>query len=182
LRKSHINATVAAYRGGINENKTTMLVIFDLDGTLISSYLDEPDQAYDRWHVLPRRRERLAELLARGNTIGVVTNQGGVALGYVSEEQALTKIAQALDALGLPAGTAVAVCFGHVESQDPRYNRPEVVARRKPSGTMIREVIAAHLDAAASGVIYVGDRLEDQAAATDADVPFIHAEQYFGDD
>ena len=159
-----------------------MLVTFDLDGTLISSYLDEPDQAYDRWHVLPGRRERLAELFATGHTIGIVTNQGGVALGYVSEEQALAKIAQALDALGLPPDTTVAVCLGHAESQDPRYNAPEVVARRKPSGIMIREIIAAHPTAAASGVIYVGDRPEDRAAANNASVPFIHAEQYFGDD
>lgn len=158
-----------------------MLAIFDLDDTLISGYMDEPDQAYDRWHVLPGRGERLAELLATGHTIGIVTNQGGVALGYMPEEQAYAKIAQALDTLGLPADTTVAMCFGHPESQDPRYNAPEVVARRKPSGTMIREIIAAHPTAAASGVIYVGDRPEDHAAAANAGVPFIHAEQYFGD-
>jgi D-glycero-D-manno-heptose 1,7-bisphosphate phosphatase len=158
-----------------------MLVIFDLDGTLISSYMDEPDQDYGRWHVLPGRRERLAELLTTGHTVGIVTNQGGVGLGYTPEEQAHAKIAQALDTLGLPPDTTIAVCFGHVESQDPRYNHPEVVARRKPSGIMIREVIAAQPTAAAAGVIYVGDRPEDQAAANDAGVPFIHAAQYFGD-
>jgi len=37
-----------------------MLILFDLDGTLISAYMDNPDRQYHRWHILSGRRELLA--------------------------------------------------------------------------------------------------------------------------
>ena len=56
-----------------------MLVLFDLDGTLISSYMEAPDRRYDAREVLPGRREKLARLLIEGHRVGIATNQAGVA-------------------------------------------------------------------------------------------------------
>ena len=52
-----------------------MLYLFDLDGTLISSYMDNPDKNYDTWEVLPGRKAMLNRLLMRGDTMCVITNQ-----------------------------------------------------------------------------------------------------------
>src|SRR5438270_7440719 len=103
--------------------------------------MDTPDRRYGDWHVLPGRRETLARLRAAGHAVAVVTNQAGVAFGYVSESQVRRKIAAALEALGLPADTPVAVCFAHPQARAYRYRSPKELARRKPSGAMLREVI-----------------------------------------
>jgi phosphoglycolate phosphatase-like HAD superfamily hydrolase len=44
---------------------------------------------------------------------------------------------------------------------------------------MIREAIADHPEASAQGVLMVGDRPEDEAAAADAGVPFQWAHAFF---
>ncbi|HUS17518.1 MAG TPA: HAD-IIIA family hydrolase [Chloroflexia bacterium] len=159
-----------------------MLKLFDLDGTLITSYMDNPDRAYDRWHVLPGRVARLAAERAAGHQVGIVTNQGGVAFGHVREQHATAKIAAVLQALQLPADTPVAVCYADPRSKNPRYTAPAQVARRKPSGAMIRELVAAYPEAAADGVLFVGDRPEDAAAAMHAGVAFVWADAYFAAD
>lgn len=158
-----------------------MLYLFDLDGTLISSYMENHDRAYDVWAPLPGRAERLRELVEGGHAIAIITNQAGVGLGYTSEAVAWAKIRAALTALGLPAdGIAAYACFAHKGARRPEYREPRELARRKPSGAMIREAMADHQEAARLGVLYVGDRPEDQAAAQDAGVAFQWAEEFFG--
>lgn len=164
-----------------------MLYLFDLDGTLISGYLDNPDKDYDRWDVLPKRRAMLNKLLMRGDTICIVTNQGGVAFGYVTMEQAVRKIDNALLKLGLvnprwdgsPRRPRVYACYFDARGI-AGWNDPIEAARRKPSGAMIREAMRDHADAAERGVLMVGDRPEDEAAARDAGVPFQWVHEFFG--
>lgn len=164
-----------------------MLVLFDLDGTLVSSYLDNPDKDYGRWSLLPNRREKIARLRLSGNVCCVVTNQGGVAFGFVTEDEARTKIATAMvaarfyfgDAADVEGKPLLYVCF-HDTRGKPPYNDPAQASRRKPSGAMIREAMAEHPQAAALGVLMVGDREEDQQAAQDAGVPFQWAHIFFG--
>jgi D-glycero-D-manno-heptose 1,7-bisphosphate phosphatase len=156
------------------------LYIFDLDGTLISSYMDTRDRRHGAWHVLPGRRERLAGLRAAGHTVAVATNQAGVAFGYVSESQARRKIAAVLEALGLPADTPVAVCFAHPHARSYRYRSPAELARRKPSGAMLREVMERV--GAQERVQFVGDSPEDRQAARDAGVSFTWATDFIAND
>ena len=156
---------------------TTGLFIFDMDGTLISSYMDAPNRRYATWHVLPGRREMLAELRKQGHRVGIATNQAGVAFGHVTESQVTRKIEAVLIALGLPEDTPVAVCFAHPHAKAHRYRNPVEVARRKPSGSMLRELIEAtsmHED-----VVYVGDQPDDRRAARDAHVAFRLADDFF---
>ena len=155
------------------------LIAFDLDGTLIAGYMDRADKDYDIVNVLPNRVAKLAELQANGTQVAIVTNQGGVAFGLTSEAQFQTKITASLALLGLPATTLVKVCFSDARSKNPRYNQQADVARRKPSGAMIRELMN-ELAINATDVLFVGDRPEDEAAARDAGVGFQWADGFFG--
>lgn len=159
-----------------------MLYLFDLDGTLISGYMDTPDKIYDDWDILPGRVERLRDLVARGDTVGIVTNQAGVAFDHVTEFAARQKISRAIIDLGLPlAVTPVYVCFAHPSSPYLQYRLPSQIARRKPSGAMIREAVIDWPEAAAYAVLMVGDRPEDEAAAQEAGVSFQWAHIFFGE-
>jgi D-glycero-D-manno-heptose 1,7-bisphosphate phosphatase len=181
-----------------------MLYLFDLDGTLISSYMDESGRAYYTWRVLPGRRETLAQLMADGHRIGIVTNQAGVAFGHITPadvEQRLEAVYHALGCfqglwlhvgpishrtlssalLAEPARTLhVYACYAHPKSRDARYRDPVQLARRKPSGQMIREAMS-DAQATAGDTIYVGDRPEDETAARDAGVAFRWANAFFGE-
>jgi len=64
-----------------------MIYLFDLDGTLISSYMDNSNKDYMRWHLLPLRKQVIEKLVQQGHIIGIVTNQAGVGLGYTTEQQ-----------------------------------------------------------------------------------------------
>lgn len=173
------------------------LYLFDLDGTLISSYMSRPDKNFHAWELLPGRAETLAALRREGHTIALVSNQAGVAFGKVSVEDARRKFGDVASSLGFaqirlneggrPAikrlswGRSILpifVCYADARSRDPRWQRG--AERRKPSGAMIREAMAAHPAAAADGVLYVGDRPEDAQAAADAGVSFAWAEAFFG--
>lgn len=156
------------------------LVIFDLDGTLISSYMNNPDRDYDRWEVLPGRREKLAELIAAGQRVAIATNQGGVAFGHVTEDHAYARVARVLESLGLPPETPVEICVGHPDSPRQRYRRPEQVECRKPRGTMLRRLVEETPGAGPESSMYVGDRPEDQQAARDAGVGFAWEHEFFG--
>lgn len=159
-----------------------MLYLFDLDGTLITSYMDNPNKEYDVWEALPGRRETLPRLEGGEiNKIAIVTNQAGVAFGFIDEQTAWDKAYSAVIAVGLrPDYVRVYACFAHPKGRPP-YNDPAEVARRKPSGAMIREAMRDYPEHAALGVLYVGDREEDYEAAKDAGVPFQWAHIFFKD-
>lgn len=158
-----------------------MLICLDLDGTLISPSMSNQGFHYHDWSVLAGRRQRLAALLTDGHTVGIVTNQASVAFDLVTEDDFSRKMEVVLGALRLPKSTSIMVCFAHPKAAKPVYRDPAEVARRKPSGQMIRELIQRYPDAAAEGVLYVGDQKEDQQAAQDAGVEFKWAWEFFDD-
>lgn len=164
-----------------------MLYLFDLDDTLIRGYLSEPRQPYDVVELLPGRKAKLQRLILQGDTCCIVTNQGGVAFGFVTEDQADAKITEAMMRLGLmpprwDGGARPALLFAcyHHEKGKPPWDDPVSALRRKPSGQMILEAIEEHPQAAALGVLMVGDREEDLQAAQAAGVPFQWAHVFFG--
>lgn len=166
-----------------------MLYLFDLDGTLITSYMDTPHKDYDNWGRLPRRYAILNKLRMQGHSIAIITNQGGAAFGFVTAAQVDAKLQQALRVLGLASvrsdGSAkppAVYCALHDERGKPPFNDPTEAARRKPSPAMILEALDDYPNAAAQGVLYVGDRPEDEQAAKAAGVPFQWAASFFADD
>lgn len=163
-----------------------MLYLFDMDGTLISGYMDNPDKAYDRWEVLPGRKTRLRSLLMQGHEVCIVTNQGGVAFGHVTEEQADAKIDAVVRALGLarvrsagdPLPSRAVACYSDERGKAP-WNDPKDASRRKPAPWMLYEAMGLYANHAERGVLFVGDRPEDEQAAAVAGVPFQWADDFF---
>jgi D-glycero-D-manno-heptose 1,7-bisphosphate phosphatase len=155
-----------------------MLIGLDIDGTLVSSYMDRPDRAYDRWEVLPGRIEKLRELIDAGDEICLITNQAGVAMGHVTQSRVQRRTAQIVEALGLPPSTRVYTCMHHPRGKG-RWAEAKGCARRKPSPAMLLEALADH-DMEPGQMIYVGDRISDRQAARAARVRFQWADRFFG--
>lgn len=174
-----------------------MLYLFDLDGTLITSYMDNPNKDYHVWEMLPGRIAAIERLRHLGNAIGLVTNQAGVAFGHIVEQDFVTKVGRVVMACGYGAahihdGRAdgplaigmhgprmqVFVCYCDARARDPRYRVN--AHRRKPSGAMIREALA-EAGASADEAIYIGDMESDLQAAKDAGVRFQWAHIFFKD-
>jgi D-glycero-D-manno-heptose 1,7-bisphosphate phosphatase len=141
--------------------------------------MDDPDRQYHRWQLLSGRRELLAQLSTDGHQLGIVTNQGGVGLGFVTQTAFYRKIKLVLEALELPTDLPVAVCFAHPNAPRKQYRLPDQLARRKPNPGMILELACTFGEQAAQGVLYVGDRPEDRQAARGAGAAFAHADHFF---
>lgn len=154
-----------------------MLHAFDLDGTLISGYMDNPDKAYDRWQVLPGRKARLRQLIAQGHQICIITNQAGVGMGHITAARVDRKIKSALKQLRLPEDTPVYVCMHHPRGIG-KWADPEGCKRRKPYGAMIVEAMN-DLGFDKADTVYVGDRSVDRDAAKDAGVRYIPEHRFF---
>lgn len=165
------------------------LFMFDLDGTLISGYMDREDKNYHAWEVLPGRVEALADVRDKGHHIGIVTNQAGVGLGFASYEDWLVKWCQVVEKLfpmgasfphGLFLGSSqmVRVCFAHPKSKQIAYNNEYELRRRKPSPSMLYELLAATA-CPLQLAHFIGDRPEDKQAADAAGVSFSWADAFF---
>lgn len=72
------------------------------------------------------------------------------------------------------------VCYAHPNAPEDEWRVGS--ERRKPSAAMIQEAIAmAKPESVADGVLFVGDRPEDEQAAINAGVSFLWASEFFGD-
>jgi D-glycero-D-manno-heptose 1,7-bisphosphate phosphatase len=159
-----------------------VLYLFDVDDTLAVGYMDAEDRdvAFRTRRLLPGRSVKLQALRTAGHTVGLVTNQRGVAFGYHTKRDVDQRLEWVIQALALPGYVPLYVCYSHVNGQEP-YNDPIDAARAKPSGVMIVDAMIDYPEAAAKGVLYVGDRSEDQEAAADAGVMFQWARVFFGE-
>jgi len=175
--------------------------MFDLDGTLIRSYMDRPDKNFAAVELLPGVAERWAHLRSTtGNNLAIITNQAGVAFGYNSEADVQRKLCAVGAALGygwieLHDGSAepieldtnarkvagvlrVYVCYTHPKASIEQY-RDDVLTsdRRKPSPAMIHE--AYQKEGYTQFGLFVGDSSEDEKAARNAGIAFQWAEEFF---
>jgi len=152
--------------------------LFDLDDTLIEGFV-APPQPYSRVQVLPGRVATLSYLMTKERRIGIVTNQGNIAFGYQTEQEALSKFREVYHVLGLDmTDHPLHFCFSDTRSKIPRYSIIEDASRRKPSGKMIREVMVKLSIENGLSVLYCGDRKEDRLAAEDAGVDFIDTDVF----
>lgn len=177
-----------------------MLYLFDLDGTLISGYMDNPDRNFHAWQLLAGRQEMISRLVAEGHQIGIVTNQAGVAYGFVSEDDVKNKFRLVGAQLGF---ATIEICDGgergaHWLTDCAAPITPRALPiyvcydkagpRRKPSGAMIGEAIRDEMidyynheteEFEDVPTLFIGDRPEDAGAARDAGVRFAWAEEFF---
>lgn len=156
------------------------LYAFDVDGTLVASYMDapEPSAAFRYVEVLPGRRKRLQEILASGARIALITNQAGVAFGYQTLEETRDKLHRVQQALSLDRRTSMHIAFGHPKSTDPRWNTETQIQRRKPHPEMLLEAMAGWR-VRPDKTIYVGDMDSDREFARNAGVHYLDADEFF---
>lgn len=170
-------------------NGGPVLAMFDLDGTLISGYMDDAGKKavfpFQRVRPLPNRVKRITELRAEGTRIAVITNQGGIAFGYNTEREFAKKWGKVQDRFGFhEPGPPVSlhVCFAHPRGDEP-YRLDS--GRRKPSPAMLLEAMQQHSDPMncvvfdGSDCLFVGDMESDRQAAFAAGVPYLDAKEFF---
>lgn len=179
-----------------------MLYAFDLDGTIITSYMSNPDKNYFQYEILPGRVEILNNLLEEGHDVCFITNQAGVAFGYQRAEDTINKVFRVLfELFGLekyafsfePAADCtieynntrktddrrvikVYIAFGHAEAKLQVWGTRQEVERRKPSPAMLMQSMAFY---DTKEVVFVGDMATDRIAADCAGVEFITPDEFF---
>jgi len=153
------------------------LYIFDKDGTLIGGLNNRPANTPDEQKPLPNVIEKLAELRTAGHTLAIASNQGGVAWGFISYQEAQELVKDAARKVG---GMNHWRCCPYDERA--REKNPDSIFasksyRRKPAPGMLREIMrATH----SNHTIMIGDQKSDQQAADRAGIAFIHAADFFG--
>lgn len=182
------------------------LLILDKDGTLVRPASGEEfvQHPHDQ-ELIPGVAEVVARHTADGWKMAIASNQGGVAAGYKTLDDAIAEMKYCLSLLSVPAKTAV-FCPDNgktIEFVSNFYNRKEgkfcshyrkylgdiyssnasfCGTFRKPSPGMIN-VLVKHCcyEDERADVLFVGDRPEDGQAAANAGVKFMWAADWRGD-
>lgn len=153
------------------------LIVFDCDGTLVSTKSGETFRktAAD-WKWLPGRQGKLIELKRQGVHLACATNQGGVAFGYMQQEDILRELqAMLLEVRMSPAG--LYVCYTHPKATIDQF-KALVDNRRKPGPGMLLEAMQ-DFEATFTDTLSVGDRPEDEEAAKNCGVDFQWSQDFF---
>jgi D-glycero-D-manno-heptose 1,7-bisphosphate phosphatase len=150
------------------------LVIADIDGTWVHPASGDafPRDEHD-WEMLPGRRAMARWLWLHEVPLALASNQGGVAFGHRTLEQAryyVNRIGWRLHA------QHVQLCPHHPSGTMERYRRD--CPYRKPHPGMLLSILH-EADVAPEDALYVGDREEDELAAVNAGIPFAWAHAYF---
>lgn len=176
----------------------TKLLILDMDGTIrhpISNpdgfILHPKDQA-----LFPDAIAAMKQFKSKGFTIIGASNQGGVAAGKKSLDECIAEQAYTLE-LAYEADVAIdeilfcpdyegQICLsvgGWMEenfiSSSRDYSQfSDFAPFRKPSAGMINLAMHLYHHFDDKEIVFVGDRAEDEQAAKNANVQFIHATEW----
>lgn len=133
-------------------------VFFDRDGTLNQEigYVSDPE----RIRLLPHAPEAVQAVREAGWLTIIVTNQGGVGRGLMTETQVQAVNRRVVELLGQHGVVmdGVYYCPHHPEGQIAEYRL--VCECRKPSPGMLRQAAADHGIALVHSVV-VGDKISD---------------------
>jgi len=149
------------------------LYIFDKDGTIVGGLGDRPANTIAEQKLLPGVAEKCAELRAQGHTLAIASNQGGVALGYLTKIDAEALVADVARMIGAASWTC---CPHHPKGTQKWFAKD--CPRRKPAPGMLLDLMR-RLGFHASKTIYVGDMDSDREAAKAAGVKFVWAKDFF---
>lgn len=180
------------------------LVLFDLDGTLIRSYLRDGERVADYGVVETLRGSRttIEALLFRGVGVAIVTNQGGPAFGYTGTMDVADKLRAAQVGLGIGGRFTAETEFPAITrpriSQIPRARPPRMYCAlhhpnasvstwrcgsgdewRKPGPGMLLEAMR-DWETTAQRTLMVGDMDSDREAAAGAGCAYRDAAEFFG--
>lgn len=151
------------------------ILFLDRDGTINRNLDGRPPNTPAEVEILPGVRERLREYANRGWKLVIVTNQGGVAFGYMSEREALRVHQEVLHQLGVPVALSF-VCPHHPRGTVRRYAIE--CPYRKPNPGAIQEALD-RFGARPEDCLFVGDQEIDREAAQAAGVSFRWAWEFF---
>jgi histidinol-phosphate phosphatase family protein len=156
------------------EYTANRLYIFDADATLRRCTVKNqpcPNRPGE-WEIIPWAAERLQQIDWSTNGFGIVSNQAGIALGYLDKSTAMQMLGKlASDLIGKhPRSGAIRIC----------PHAPDGSCRcRKPQPKLIRDICDVY-DVPNSRVVYVGDLESDKKAADAAHVSFQWAWEFCG--
>jgi D-glycero-D-manno-heptose 1,7-bisphosphate phosphatase len=153
----------------------------DLDGTVRSTKTGRPHpvKPWDQ-RIRTGVAKKLAEYKARGYAVVAVTNQGGVAMGMLTEEDVRAINASLTGTLLPDLIDLVLYCPYHPRARRAEY-RQDAECRKPRPGMALEARDRLGLDLAAS--IMVGDMDTDEAFAHNAGIGAFHwADAFFGKD
>lgn len=179
------------------------LIMLDLDGTIVEDAIVELEnpaaakgftlgrrqhELYSEPTLKPHVYETLKQRADEGDSFAIVTNQGGVALGYHTQAEVYARIAKTCALLSMFWARPFSI---HVAWMMPNGYLPGFKGDdgRKPSPALLRAAMVRHftapgdvmdMDSALSMSVMVGDRAEDEQAAEAAGVAFEAASDFFG--
>lgn len=157
------------------EEEKPMLYIFDKDGTIVTKQGGEdppiPNNV-DEQVPLPGVVEKCRQLRKAGHTLAIASNQGGVAWGFISLDEATALMKHAADLIG---ATWWKFCPHHPEAKGSLGRECDC---RKPKPGMLRSIMR-HLGFWPISTVMVGDMESDRDAAAAAGVGFEWAADFF---
>lgn len=149
----------------MNAHASTRAVFLDKDGTLVHDVPYNADPLRTRFY--PEARESLRLLALAGYRLVVISNQPGVALGLMNEEQ-LDQIGAQLRDFFRDAGTELEgfyYCPHHPDGKHEHY-RMNCECRKPAPGLLLRAAADLGIDLTSSWM--VGDILNDVEAGNRA--------------
>jgi D-glycero-D-manno-heptose 1,7-bisphosphate phosphatase len=170
--------------GVIYDGTTVPALCLDLDGTVRYSkseplgFIRGPEDVA----LIAGAEAKIWEYRDQGYLILGISNQGGVAHGYKTPQQAEAELRAMLELFERNPFQLIQQCFHDAAGTVFPYNRRSLL--RKPDIGMLAlmEVEAFHagylIDWDKS--LFVGDRPEDSDCAGNAGIPFRNAEAFFG--
>ncbi|MBN1582753.1 MAG: HAD-IIIA family hydrolase [Anaerolineae bacterium] len=152
------------------------LLFLDRDGTINRTFGNRPPNTPQEVELLPGVQDTLARYAAEGWQLVIVTNQGGVAAGYLTEMQAHAVLQHTIDLLPVPVAAAY-LCPHMVRAAVPKYALD--CPNRKPRPGFILKALDT-FQANPQDCLLIGDSITDRQAAQAANVPFMWADCFFG--
>jgi len=155
-----------------------MLYIFDKDGTLIGGASNRPANTPEEQILLPGVRNKILELIVDGNSVAIASNQGGVAWGFITKEQAEALVLDVAQKLGGVHAWRISPYDPKAAHKYPNGEYAREDESRKPNPGMLIS-ITDELGFDPIEAIMVGDQDSDQQAAINAGCAFIWAKDFF---
>jgi D-glycero-D-manno-heptose 1,7-bisphosphate phosphatase len=184
--------------------KKIKLAIIDKDGTITetvsgATFVQSPtDQK-----LIDGVQPAIAKLVSEGYTLAIASNQGGVAAGHKSLKDAIAEMDYCLSLL--PEIEYGLICpdfkgercwqitreahIPRIEITEEnlvvntgliRFPSSEIIGKcRKPESGMLKLAITISAGVSDYEAIMIGDRPEDEQAAHNAQIPFIHAKDWW---
>jgi D-glycero-D-manno-heptose 1,7-bisphosphate phosphatase len=154
---------------------TVRLLFLDRDGTLNRSIDHRPPNTVEEVDLFDDLATPLFSYVDQGWQLVIVTNQGGVASGYITDEQAHAVQQRVIELLPVPIAAAY-LCPHMPGAAMSRYDLD--CPNRKPRPGFLLQALQ-RFGAQPHDCLMVGDSITDRGAAHAAHVPFRWADQFF---